>query len=461
MSRLPAAIALSAIGVIAAASVARALGGPESLAAVVLAASVALVASQFGRIPRQIRITCALLFALALLLAPLVASPRDALVRGSFIAGVLVALLASVQLLARSALRTRPVQQIGDALLAQPAARRYLAFTVAGQAMAAMLSLAGSNVLFAIAGRSPAQGVDRLAMFSAITRGFSAAICWSPIFGNMAILLALYPSLHWIDVFLPGFALAQMSVLVGLLLDRRRHRNAPMAAVAPPASAAPLAARTLGRTALMATLVAALLVAALAALSVALSVSITVAIVVIGPLAAFALTALRLPAAGRLRAAWRQTAHDATHLPGTASEALLFLTAGIAGTMIAAAVPSAWIAALGQIVAGLPIAGFLLVMLMVVGLSTVGVHPVLAGIFVANAFTPQALGLPALPHFCAVLTGWGLAASATPFSILNLTAARHAGFSTTELSVRANGLFTAITILLTAALLAAATALAV
>lgn len=455
MSRLPASVALSAIGVIAAASVARALGGPEELALVVLAAATALIASQFNRIPLNIRITSALLFALAALLAPLVTAPRDALVRGSFIAGVLVALLAAVQLLARSVLRTRPVQQIGDALLAQPPARRYLAFTAAGQAMAAMLSLAGSNVLFAIAARSPVQGADRLAMFSAITRGFSAAIFWSPIFGNMAILLALYPSLHWVDVFLPGFALAQLSVAVGLLLDRHRRKHAPAVAAPqePAPTASPLAARMLGRTALL----AALLVAALAALSSALSVSITVAIVVIGPLAAFALTALRLPAPGRLRAAWRQTAHDATHLPATASEALLFLTAGIAGTMIAAAVPAAWIAVLGHLVAGLPIAGFLLVMLMVVGLSTVGVHPVLAGIFVANAFTPQALGMPALPHFCAVLTGWGLAASATPFSILNLTASRHAGFDTTTLSVRANGLFTAITILLTAALLSAAT----
>ncbi len=455
MSRLPVFVALSAIGVIAAASVAHALGGPDALAAVVLAAAVALIASQFTRIPLNIRITCALLFALAALLTPLVAAPLDALVRGSFIAGVLVALLAAVQLLARSALRTRPVQQIGDALLTQPATRRYLAFTVAGQAMAAMLSLAGSNVLFAIAARSPVQGAARLAMFSAITRGFSAAIFWSPIFGNMAILLALYPSLHWVDVFLPGFALAQLSVLVGLLLDRHRRKHAPAEAApqAPVPAASPLAARMLGRTALL----AALLVAALAALSMALSVSITVAIVVIGPLAAFALTALRLPAPGRLHAAWRQMAHDASHLPATASEALLFLTAGIAGTMIAAAVPATWIAALGHLVAGLPIAGFLLVMLMVVGLSTVGVHPVLAGIFVANAFTPQALGLPALPHFCAVLTGWGLAASATPFSILNLTASRHAGFDTTTLSVRANGLFTAITILLTAALLSAAT----
>ena len=46
-------------------------------------------------------------------------------------------------------------------------------------------------------------------------------------------------------------------------------------------------------------------------------------------------------------------------------------------------------------------------------------------------------------------------------SLASALKACRAGFSTTELSVRANGLFTAITILLTAALLAAATALAV
>lgn len=380
-------------------------------------------------------------------MTPFAQTPGASLEKGLYVGALLVSLVASVSILARCALRSSAVGVVGDCLLARAPARRYLPFTCAAQLFAAMLSLAGTNVLFAIAAREKnVSQQSRIAMFSAITRGFSAATFWSPMFGNMSILLALYPTLDWFTVFPLGFTLAQLTVLVGTGLDRLRGSpdindgDVPW----PPSSV---------RSAGVLLLAMLLYLFALVATSATLTLSITNSIVLLTPIAVVVINIFTSESDHRIRIGLRTTLADLTHLPAIAPELVLFTTAGCAGTIIADAIPPHWIAAIASHLVALPWLGIVVLMVSVIMLSALGVHPVLSAVLLASTLTPRALSLPVLPHFGAVLVGWGLAASLTPFSVLNLTASRLSGIGLMRISVGANWRFTTICLALTALVL--------
>src|SRR5690606_16407950 len=107
---------------------------------------------------------------------------------------------------------------------------RYAWFSLASQLFGGLLGMAGVNLLLQMAARDErAPKEDRLAMFSAITRGFSAATLWSPMVSNLTILVALYPGLSWFSIAPLTFSLAVGAVLIGTGLDwwRLRGRGEP------------------------------------------------------------------------------------------------------------------------------------------------------------------------------------------------------------------------------------------
>jgi hypothetical protein len=430
------ALAIGSVVAVMAIVLWRAFGGPDSLFIALMLASGVLIVIEYRNIAVKLRNTALTLFLASFVLLPFAKSPVAAVQRGIFVSGLLIALLASVMLLARCGLSSPHVHAVGTNLRGLPPGKRYLSFTAVSQLFSAMLGMAGLNIMLVMA--APAdegKSESRTAAVVAVTRGFSAAGFWSPVFGNMAIMLALYPTLHWIEVFPVGLLLAQVTVLVGVLLNHSGGASMPVPAVdvtvqkGMAAAAIPVFAVMLG---FLGTVLAA---------SASLNIGITASIVMLGPIAALVL-GVAMGRSGRrvvegLRGVWE----GAQLFPKLASEAILFMAAGCAGSIMADAFPAQWVQHVGGLLHGLPLLGVAFLMLVIMGISLVGIHPMLTAVFLGTTFTPTVLGLPPIVHFAAILTGWGLTASLTPFSVLTLMASRYAGVGLYEISIGRNWAF--------------------
>jgi hypothetical protein len=252
----------------------------------------------------------------------------------------------------------------------------------------------------------------------------------------MAVLLALYPGLHWGQVFPVGVVFGQIAVGVSLLLTWRSVRAGP-------------ARRHEGRAGWHEVLkragpVAIVLVAVLGlivALSAGLHIVVSAAIALTAPLIAWLFHALAGTPGRRVADGLRGLGAGMQRFSALSSEACLFLAAGCAGSLMAAAFPAAWVATIGAKLGIAPVAGLAFLLLSILAIALAGIHPVLTAVFLASTFTPQALGLPPLAHMAAVLAGWGLSSSVTPFAVLTLTASRYAGLPSSVISIGRNWTF--------------------
>lgn len=454
-SGLPLAAAVGAVVVMMITTLWRAFGGPAALSAVLFAAAAVLIAVEYRNIPPRLRTTSLLLLATSVVLLPFTQSPLAAVQRGIFVSGLLLALMASVMLLARCALRSRHVQIVGTNLRGQPTGQRYLSFNIAGQVFSGMLGLAGANIMLVMAappdeGKSP----TRTATVIAVTRGFAAAGFWSPVFGNMAILLALYPSLHWIEVFPVGAGLAQITIVVGVLVNRFSRKTLPTAEPQPAADTVPDVPPPLASAAIPVLLIMFGFLGTVLATSSLLKIGITASIVLVGPVVALLLNIVLADPGRRIPDALQRMGEGATlQFPRLASEAILFTAAGCAGSIMADAFPRPWVEQVGLLLGGMPFFGIAFLMASIMGIALAGIHPVLTAVFMASTMTPQVLNLPPLVHISAILTGWGLSACLTPYSVLSLTASRYAGVGLYQISLGKNWAFALFNALVASVLL--------
>lgn len=414
------------------------LGGPDFLFwGLALSAGLFIVAER-RTIPRSIVTICTVLGAVAIVVWPFGGASMQSLERGVYIGAMISSVMASVSLLARAALRSPALKKLTSYLLVQSYRRRYILLAISGQILPCMLGFAGVHMLFSVAAHSQDKNEgDRIALFTAIGRSFSAATLWSPTFGNMVILLALYPQLSWSTVLPVGIGLAIATILLSMVIDYRRLQPRPQAA----GEAAADVPADVRRTA------AGVLVALLAFFSVAMGLAaalhlpVSAAISMLAPAVALG---LHYVLGGRQRAlgsAWRGLMEDVAMLRVFAPEFMLFLVAGCGGTVIADSIPREWIAAAASLVSGHPMLSILSLMLSIIALSCVGIHPVLSVVLLSSTFTPEALQLPLLPHFSALLAGWSIASTMAPFSMLSMTASRYAAISVYDISLRRNWLF--------------------
>jgi hypothetical protein len=424
----------------------RTFGGPDALFVVVIIAEALLIGSEYRNIPVKMRHTALMLFATSIALLPFARSPLEAVQRGIFVSGLLIALMSSVMLLARCALRSRQVHAVGTNLRGQRPGRRYLSFTLASQIFSAMLGLAGANIMLVMAA-PPNEGksAGRTTAIIAVTRGFTAASLWSPVLGNMAILLALYPTLHWIEVFPVGVALAQVTLFVGMLMNHSSRKPIEPAPDFPEkaglAAAIPILGAMLGY------------LCVILAASSALKISISTSIVLLGPVAALVMNVAMAGPDRRFIEGLRGMRESMLQLPALASEAIMFTAAGCAGSIMADAFPAEWVRHIGQLLGGLPFFGIGFLMLSIMAIAFAGVHPVLSAVFMASSITPQVLGLPPVVHIAAILAGWAMSASVTPYSVLSLTASRYSGTTLYQISIGKNWAFALANTVLTCGML--------
>jgi hypothetical protein len=441
---------IGAVIVLIGSSLLRAFGGPGWLYLPTAVAATVLIIAGYARINQKLRTTSLVLFAAGIVLVPFAKDPLAAVQRGVFVAGLLLSLTSSVMLIARCAVQSTRIQMIGAGLRERQGTGRYMAFAVTAQFFSGILGLAGANLTFVMAApaaEKPSQ--VRTDTVVAVSRGFTAASCWSPVFGNMAVLLALYPTLHWIEVFPVGLGVGQLTLIVGALLYRAGNKAHP-----PPASTpTPITGLLVNAFPLLISLIGFLVL--ILSLSRALHIVVSAAIVLMAPIVSLVFNA----AMGREGHRWRDGAKGLGQsmllFPAMASEAALFLSAGCAGSIMADAFPASWALAAGETLSSHPVFGisFLLVAIMMAAL--VGIHPVLSSVFLASTMTPQLLGLPPIAHMAAILAGWGLSASVTPFSVLSLTASRYSGEGLYQISLGRNAAFAVVTSGVVCALLAA------
>ncbi|MDB5839243.1 MAG: hypothetical protein JWQ23_1195 [Herminiimonas sp.] len=448
------AAGVAAVVVMMIATLWRAFGGPSSLSMVLVLALILLIIAEYRNIPSSLRTTSLILFSVGLLLLPFAKNPYDAVERGVFVAGLLLSQMASVILLARCALRSPAVHAVGRGLRARPPQRRYVSFTIASQLFGSMLGLAGANIMFVMASApDEPSNPDKTAAIVAITRGFTAAGFWSPMFGNMAILLALYPSLHWANVFPMGVALAQVAIIVGVLMDRYGRHSMHTAATAAPAAADPVPAHHVVRDALPLLSLMLGLLGTILATSKVLTISVTATIILIGPLVALLFNIIMAPRGRRLTEGPRKLGEDALNFSKLSSEAIIFAAAGCAGTIMADAFPAAWILEVSGALGGNTFLGIAFLMLSIMFMGLAGIHPILLAVFMASTITPEVLSLPPLTHFLAILTGWGISACINPYSLVSMTAGRYAGTGLYHISLGKNWFYALINVLVMALIL--------
>jgi len=406
------------------------------------------LALEHRHVPPSIRRPSLLLCVLALALVAFTHVPLESLRRGIAIGALMASLISSVTLLARAVLRSKGSQALAAHLLRQQAPARCASFALACQLFGGLLGLAGVSMLLEIASRSDAADPERLPVFAAIMRSFSAATLWSPMFSNVSILLALYPGLTWFSL-LPlcvGMAAATVAMVLAMDWLRLRGRRAPPAAARGAAQDARALRELLPMLGCMGGFLA--LVVLLGWL---LHIAVAGAIVLLVPFAALAVNALQAPpGARRLRTGLQELRADVGRLPLLAGEVALFMAAGCSGTVIASAVPTAWTQAVAQWVQPYPVLACAALMLSVVMLSFMAVHPVLSVVFVATCFPPVLVGLPVAPHVLSILVGWSVSGTVSPFSMLSLMASRYAGVSIYAVSIRANHRFALLCALIAA-----------
>jgi hypothetical protein len=401
----------------------------------ILAATVAFVVMQARHVTPGVRRTSLALAVVTAVLLPALPDPLPMLERGIRIGGLIASLLAAVNLLSRAVSRIPCIRDALHNLYRLPPGKRYFGLSVASQFFGGLLGLAGITLMMEGAARQDAiDESQKISSFTAIARGYSALSLWSPMYSNMSIVLSLYQGAHWALVLPVALAVTVVFILLGTVLDRVGKRPA---AETPGIEGGALLRQSwpvmLGMSGFLGFMVLT---------SQSLGLPISAVIIAAAPVAACVVNAwlLRAPQIA-LRAGARQVASDMLGFRAMASEVLMFLASGCAGTVIGSAIPTAWTAALGQLVAGSPTGACLTVSGAIVLISATAIHPMLSAVIVGTSLTLDLLGIPLLVHLTAVLVGWGLAIIVTPFSVLSLMASRWSGIPVLVISLRANAWF--------------------
>jgi hypothetical protein len=424
--------------------------GSIAVLAAVLALFLLLNATQ---VSAGVLRTSVLLGSLTLLLLPGLDEPWMALQQGVRIGALIASLLVSVNLLSRAAGRTTRVRDVLRTLQQSPHPSRYWRLSLASQFFGGLLGLAGIAMMMEAAAQHDRDDArEQLSSFCAIARGYSALSLWSPLYSNMSIVLGLYAGTSWTGMLPMALGVTALFIVLGTAMDRlgRRGREATADTVDTP----DVAARDIWRSGAPIVVTMLCFMAVLVALSHGLQWPITAVIITVTPLGAWVVNAcIGQHGSKGLGTGARMVWADMAGFRSMTSEVLMFLASGCAGTVIASAIPDAWTAQIGAWVAGAPVLACLTLSALIVALCAAAIHPMLCAVIVGTSLTPTTLGLPLPVHLTALLVGWGLAITITPFSVLSLMASRWSGVPVLTISLRANGGFVLLALLVSSVLL--------
>ena len=429
------------------------------LRAAALASSVCLVlcyAIGLGLIgwrERGLLAAAAAITAMALFTLPAPGAPIErSLQRAAFLAAFMI-LLA---LLRVGAARSASVLALGDYLTRQPPGRRYVAIHAGSHVMGLLLnfgtlSLIGPLIVRGVeatrADEPAAAAIREQRQLSALIRGFSWVIAWSPT----AVTQALIPV---VIVGADPAALAGMGALVaaailplGWLNDRAVGRRARRRLAREGMLPAGIRRTFPRKAAARFSLVCLALIGGCALVVMASGATAIVGLMLMAPFVALAWLWVQArtggASAGGASFAARVAEVATVWIPRSMPEALTLSTGGYCGLMLAGLLDPARIAEWLQPGRLPPVAVYLLVVAIVPLLSQLAIPPIMTATFFGSLLTSlPGLDLdPTLLGFAFVM-GWCLNLTGSPFGTTALLLGRATGVKGTAMTWRWNGLFT-------------------
>lgn len=394
------------------------------------AVKLAAIATYFlVSLPRQRRIARTLGILVAGLLVASTVERTEAAVDNSLF---IMSLFLALSLMAASATRSPDTGIICRAILARPVSRVYLPLTLATHLFAIALNVGSVAIFMALLGSRSEEMARRnqlrpLAL--AVMRGFAAMPFWAPFSISVALTLSILGDLHYLDLMPYGLAVAALSLLAGWLLDGRSTLGEPDR---------PDPRARMAQVRLLLRIVALTAAAWIVELAAGLRFVEAILIVALAGGGLWWITTRRLDAAGPAGATARRRS-------GPENEIVVVGAAAFLGQWVAVALNGALdVGSLSPLQGAVAVSLLPLLMFL---LGIVGANPIVSGSLLGGLLAPL---VPADQHLylgLAMLCGWGVTSSASPFTGNVLLGSRLIGCSPFVLAVRWNGAFAAVSAL--------------
>ena len=380
-------------------------------------------------------------------------------------AGFLAAFILLMSLLREGAVTSPAVGACGTFLTRQPPRRRFVAVFAGSHLFSVLINLGALSLLAPIVQRGVRDGRDAEApldeigrvrerrQLSAVLRGFSWFLVWSPTAVTQAVLPVLLPGIDAGRLMTLGLGIALLMLLASWAEDILRWRPYRRALMRRGALPRPEPMRLPGRAFLDLALVCATLFGLTLAFKLLGGVSIVAGVMLAAPVTlvvwVFAQHGAFTKGHGSPRAALAQLRGIAlTSVPGGLRETCSLAAAGYIGTLAARLVPvDLPVLTLAQ---GLPAWVFLtLLSLAVLAGGQVALSPITMAVFLGTLVA----GLPAAPAdptlmALAIAAGTAICTTGAPFASGTLMLARASGHSGVTLAWRWHAGYTALVSLL-------------
>lgn len=366
----------------------------------------------------------------------------------------LAAFITLLSLLRDAATSSQSVLAVGRMLTRQPPGRRYWAIALGGHAMGVIMNFGALSLLGPLVqrgARADAGSIDPAIVavreqrqLSALARGFSWFIAWSPSAISQLVAVTVVAGASSANVAVIGAIVAALVIIAGWVDDRATGQKARQRLTGgqplQPVRGQPFPAEETRR--LLA--VYAILAASSAGIAVALSLPLVTGIM----LAALPVTVLWIAmqiSAGRgdgrdLPQRLRDLATKT--IPDGSPEAITLALAGFSGTALAIIVPGAEMKSVGAL-AELPPAVTYVGVVTLIPLASLAGLPAMLMVTFLGTFLSGALGDHINPDLLALslICGWAINLTASPFGGTNLILSRITATAATVLAFRWNGVF--------------------
>lgn len=383
--------------------------------------TVVFLLMEFTRAPALQRNVGMLLFGLGVLAAWFGGDLTGAMVDGLERSQIFLVMFFAVMWLREPAVTSPSLQTLRDAVVAQPAGRRYPILWLSGHFLGSVLNLAALSLLSSMVGdQKDARLRKRLSL--GLMLGFTTASTWGPFYVSISVILSAIPGLSWFEIAPLGLGLSAFLLIVGWSYDRIFLREKPV-----PGSireGRTLTPATIGRAGFV---LIQLIVLVMGAHEL-LGLSIPVALGVIAPPFAIAWAWVQVQDGAR----WTDGAAPLirrifANLPELRNEAIAFVAASVLGVGVSKILPPETI---GAALSEYGVHPDVVVVSIVFGmflLGMAGLHPVVIAILVGEVLPPDVIGIAPEVLAVALLGVWGTSTMVSPFSATTLFMARVAG----------------------------------
>ncbi len=314
--------------------------------------------------------------------------------------------------------------------------RLYLLTTTLSLFVGVLLNFAVIPIMYQLSKATGLRDATRT-IGTAILRGYGAAVFWAPGFISVGMMLHAL-DLNLFDILAMGLALSAISLILGWIMEVGRIGGFRFCAPSRvKGDHKGVSWGKLGELVLIGTTLFGLVVL----LDILTSIPLVNFIPLISLLFPIPWAAL-LGKTGHLLVEYKKYVNQV--LPGQSNDVVLFVSAGFFGYAIQTSgfgnrVPGL-VQGLGQMLPGGMVSSILFSIII---LAVVGVHPVIPISTYLLNLSPAALGMPPQVMALALIAGWGLGASISPFSGVNLMMAGQSGISSAEIGLRWNSAYVA------------------